>query len=88
MAMARDPDCLDWMADYWRYVVRNEGGNQPALSEIGFAGFVNAVLDAGNTSSYLMQSDFGPREERLLRGLEELNGRYAARADTVTVGRR
>ncbi len=53
-AMAADPKCLDWMHDYWEYVKWNEHGNQCNLSEIGFDGFVDAILDPGNVLEYLL----------------------------------
>lgn len=52
--MADDPECMDWFVDYWSFVTWNEHGNQCGISEIGFSGFVDTILNPGEVSDYLL----------------------------------
>ena len=42
-AIAADPECFEWMCDYWKYVCWSYHGNQGRLSEYGFETFVGYI---------------------------------------------
>ncbi len=42
--IAGDEEALDFFADYWEYVHWNDRGNEPALSEVMFEGFIDMLL--------------------------------------------
>ena len=52
--IAGDGDCFKWICDYWEYVKWKEHGNECCLSEIGYDGFIDAILDPGNVLEYLL----------------------------------
>lgn len=42
--IANDPKAIDFFTDYWQYVKWNNRGNEPALSEVMFEGFIDMLL--------------------------------------------
>ena len=79
LRIAADPECIRWMKDYWNYVKWNEHGNEASLSEIGFEGFVQDILDPSYVTEYLL-NDFPFSSKRaidLADRLKVLNRRYS-----------
>lgn len=76
LKMANDPECLRWFSDYWAYVRWNEHGNECSLSEIGFGGFVDTILNYGDFIDYLREGDDTEGNE-LADRLEELSRKYS-----------
>lgn len=70
LRMAQDEEALRWMADYWSYVRWNEHGNECCLSEVGFQGMVDSIMDPSYVIEYLED------EEELIRRLRALNRKY------------
>lgn len=75
MALAGDPEAMRFFADYWDYVRWNEHGNEPALSEVGFGGFVEMILDPGHFLEYL-SNDPSNRSRTLSDELVRLHAKY------------
>ena len=44
-AIAADPECFEWMVDFWKYISWSYRGNQGRLSEYGFGTFVDYITD-------------------------------------------
>ncbi len=79
-AIANDPDCIRWFGDYRDYVLWNEHGNACSLSENGFEGFVQCILDPEDSLDYLTPygpDDIPPLERDLVARLIALHQRYA-----------
>ena len=80
LRIAEDPECMRWFSDYWEYVRLCEHGNECSLSEIGFQGFVDTVLEPEYVLDYLLYDGEGDRESRgLAERLRMLNKRYGRR---------
>ena len=79
LRIAEDPDCIRWIKDYWAYVQWNEHGNEASLSEIGFDGLVQDILDPAYATEYLLCNfPFSTkREMNLADRLKVLNRRYS-----------
>ena len=78
LRMADDPLCMDWFVDYWKYVKWNERGNECSLSEVGFQGFIDTILDPRYVTEYLLPEGCETDEgEMLARRLEQLNRKYS-----------
>ena len=75
MKIADDPEAMKFFADYWNYVRWNEHGNEPALSEVGFGGFVEMILDPGHFLEYL-SNDPSNRSRTLSDELVRLHAKY------------
>ena len=75
LAIADDDECIRWMIDYWTFVRWNERGNECMISEVGFRGFIDAILHPSEVSEYLKQADCDSAKE-LDRRLSRLNRRY------------
>ena len=73
--MADDTEAMGFFADYWDYVTWNEHGNEPALSEVGFEGFVEMILDPEHFLEYLA-ADSSKRSRTLSDRLVRLHGKY------------
>ena len=48
-AIADDNDAMRWMVNYWSYVHWNERGNEAALSEVLFDGFIDLIMNPQDT---------------------------------------
>lgn len=80
LRMAEDPECLRWFSEYWDYVRWCEHGNECSLSEIGFQGFADTILEPEYVLDYLLYDGEGDRESRgLAERLRLLNERYGRR---------
>ena len=77
LLIAKDPECLQYMADYWSYVRWCEHGNECSLSEVRFEGFVNDILDPQYVLEYLSNDEDGEEARRLEKELKRLNKRYS-----------
>lgn len=75
--MANDPACLKWFSDYWAYVRWCEHGNECSLSEVGFEGFADCILDPGPYLEYLLPEGDETDEGKILaEELKLLHRRY------------
>jgi hypothetical protein len=78
VSMAKDPACLKWFSDYWDYVRWNEHGNECSLSEVGFEGFADCILDPEPYLEYLLpEGDETDDGKILAEKLKLLHRRYA-----------
>lgn len=75
LRIANDTDCLDWFSEYWSFVRWNEHGNQDNISDIGFTGFIDIILDPEGVSEYLLMSECD-RGTELEARLSMLHTRY------------
>ena len=77
LRIADDPQCMEWFIDYWKYVHWNERGNECFLSEVGFGGFVDTILDPSYVLEYLLPEGCETRDGEILAArLRMLNQRY------------
>lgn len=76
--IADDTDCIDWFVDYWTFVRWNEHGNQCNISEIGFSGLIDMIVNPDEVSEYLLSSECD-RGTELNARLMELNRRFSGR---------
>ena len=75
--IADDPQCMEWFIDYWKYVHWNERGNECSLSEVGFGGFVDIILNPNYVMEYLLPEGCETRDGDILASrLRMLNQRY------------
>ena len=77
LEIAKDPECLRYMADYWSYVRWCEHGNECSLSEVRFEGLVNDILDPTYVLEYLSNDEDSKEARRLEKVLRKLNKRYS-----------
>lgn len=73
-AIINSEECMDWMADYWKYVKVIEHGNEPTIAEVG-GGFLDCIADPVNTLQYLAEDDSDEARE-LAHRLMALNAKY------------
>ena len=75
--IANDPACLKWFSDYWDYVRWNEHGNECSLSEVGFEGFADCILNPDHYLEYLLpEGDETDDGKILAEKLKLLHRRY------------
>lgn len=73
-AIINSEECMDWMADYWKYVKVIEHGNESTIAEVG-GGFLDCIADPVNTLQYLAEDDSDEARE-LAHRLMALNAKY------------
>lgn len=73
-AIIDSEECMDWMADYWRYVKFMEHGNEPTLAEVS-GSLVDSIADPVDTLQYLAEDDSDEARE-LAHRLMALNAKY------------
>lgn len=77
-AISHDDDCINWFIDYWNFVKWYERGNECMISEVGFEGFIETILDPEDVSSYLKDADCNNAIE-LDKRLSKLHKRYSGK---------
>ena len=79
LLIAKDPECIQYMVDYWSYVRWCEHGNECSLSEVMFEGFVNDILDPQYVLEYLSNDEDTEEARRLEKVLKNLHRRYGGK---------
>ncbi len=79
--IAEDDGAVGWLADYWNFVMWNEHGNEPSLSEIGFSGLADVFRDPEYAYGYIIGED----PDDVLPAQAELWKNFAATAGRLGI---